>query len=101
MRYDRATGHFVMQHSGMCLEVSNRVISPGAPIWQAPCVDGAVLQVFTPNGPLISGEVVAVVLPAARLCLDVADSSLEEGAGVIQWTCSADSASQLWKVLIW
>jgi hypothetical protein len=101
MRYDRATGHLVMEHSGMCLEVSNRVISLGAPIWQAPCADGAVLQVFYPSRPLISGEFVAVVVAATRMCLDVAGSSLEEGAAVVQWTCSADSASQVWKVITW
>jgi hypothetical protein len=101
MRYDSATGHLVMEHSGLCLEVSTRVISLGAPIWQAPCHDGAVLQVFYPSRPLTSGEHVAVVVGATRMCLDVAGSSLEEGAGIVQWTCSADSASQLWKVITW
>src|SRR5262245_19631173 len=45
VRYDRSTGHLIMEHSGMCLEVSTSVIALGAPIWQAPCSDGAVLQV--------------------------------------------------------
>jgi hypothetical protein len=81
-------------NSGLCLEVSNGSLAPGARVLQWTC-HGGNHQQWRVND-LHNGYVQLVAEHSAQ-CLEVDNASLADGAGVLQWPCHGGTHQQ-WKM---
>lgn len=83
----------VVQHSGQCLDDTNRSTTAGTQYQQYPC-EGGYQQMLDFKPVTGKANTYTVVNELSGQCLDVSGASTADGAAVIQWTCNGQTNQQ-------